>query len=98
MTKLEEDLHEAIDGMGFHADAGLITERSIKPLQDEIRRLMSRVGGWILDGCTVTLDDENEFIDVSVTHGKVTATRSLRVESPITGKVILRVDTDGDGV
>ena len=65
-------------------------------LEERVRTAFEATGYKKPFQIKITLDDEAEFIDVKVKSGLDEETIGLKFETP-DGRLLVRVDTDGDG-
>ena len=93
LKKATDELYYALNKTN---DVVLITPSNTVALTEKIETEISKtdfVGGFKVQ---INLDDENEFVDVYAISQDETAQISLRYETT-DGKIVVRVDTDGDG-
>lgn len=74
----------------------VITQDDVAALEERVRVAMVGTGYSDPFEVSITLDDAAEFIDVKITSGTVSEEIGLKFESP-QGKIMVFVDTDGDG-
>lgn len=92
---LQRDLDECRELL--FAVEGLITPEHVDAIKERVAKLMA-AKKWVLtpDDIDVELHDKTEFVDVTVTVGRASASLPLRWERA-DGSFSVRVDTDGDG-
>lgn len=73
-----------------------ITQKDVAALEARVRTAFEATGYKKPFQIKITLDDEAEFIDVKVKSGVDEATIGLKFKKRF-GRLMVRVDTDGDG-
>lgn len=91
-NNLQKDLYRAADEF-FGKMGGVLTPADKPRLTELVEQHMLP---WELDEVIINLDDENEFIDITVRNGLKTASVSLQWKDA-SGNTWVRIDTDGDG-
>lgn len=96
--KLSKALNTATDALyaSLSAKPIIITPSHTEALHDRVREEMIKTGYDKPFHVEITLDDENEFIDVHVLSGDDAESVGLKYEGR-DGNFVVRVDTDGDG-
>jgi len=74
----------------------VITQNDVAGLEERVRVAMAATGYNKEFTVKITLDDDADFVDVHVTSEGVTESIGLKFETP-DGRLMIKVDTDGDG-
>ena len=96
--KLFDALNQATNALylSLSGDPVTITQTDVAALEDRVRAAFEATGYKKPFQIRITLDDEGELIDVKVKSGLDVAAIGLKFETP-DGRLMVRVDTDGDG-